>query len=233
MKNKKELLIISAIGIISLTIYIIIATLVYKNDGDIKADKDVMNFIYDNRGEKYGFIYFLFRIITEFGFIYFSVTVLVLGLIYCKANRWSLLYIFGYALANTLNVVNKAIFNRERPEESLQWAHESDSSFPSGHSTSAAFVFSFLMYYVIRNVKNKHFKIPLIIICVLMIPAVMLSRLVLGMHYLTDVIAGAMTGLVAFTLTAYLCMLCEHYDIFTIGILDFKGRKNEKDNINS
>lgn len=232
-KKKKELFIITIIALIFLAIFVAISVIVYNNAGDLSIDNKVRDYIYDIRGEKYGFLYYLFRILTEFGYLYFVIGVGVIGLIITKVDRYSLLFIFGYVLSCTLNVVIKMIFNRDRPMEINQWVVDKESSFPSGHSNSAGFVLSFIIYYVFKRFNKKSVKYSCLGVGVLLILAVMLSRLVLGMHYLTDVIAGASLGVVAFAITAYICVIFERYDIASVGLLDFKGRKNEEDSINS
>ena len=120
------------------------------------------------------------------------------------------------------------MYDRERPVEELRWMYDKESSFPSGHSSSATFLYSFITFYLFRKNKNKYIKYGALIFSIIIIPTVMFSRLVLGMHYFTDVIAGASIGMIAFVITAYIYLIFERYDLFTDGIIKFKGKKDEE-----
>ena len=76
--------------------------------------------------------------------------------------------------------------------------------------------------------KKNWLKYTCLGVTVVMIPLVMLSRLILGMHYFTDTIAGMSIGLFSCAITVMLFLLFEKYDLFTKGLINFKFKKNEK-----
>lgn len=63
-------------------------------------------------------------------------------------------------------------------------------SFPSGHSMISAAFYGFLIYLIYKKVKNKKFKITLIIVLSILIVSIGISRIYLGVHYTSDVLAG-------------------------------------------
>lgn len=88
------------------------------------------------------------------------------------------------------NLILKNLVARTRPYEvvdglKLLVAKASDYSFPSGHSGS-----SFAASVVMLRLLPKKFGIPAIILATL----IALSRLYVGIHYPTDVLAGIITG---------------------------------------
>lgn len=87
----------------------------------------------------------------------------------------------------------KHIFYRARPLTEALYL-ESSSSFPSGHATMAMALYGFIFWAVYKFDHHKIKKIFLIFLGIL-IPLVGISRLYLGVHYLSDVLAGFAIGL--------------------------------------
>lgn len=94
-----------------------------------------------------------------------------------------------YALQIPLYVVFKKMFKRQRPFRTLQcwcaFTPADEFSFPSGH-TAAAAVFAGLSWL--------HYGVPIVPL-VLMVFLVGAARVVLGVHYPGDILAGALLGL--------------------------------------
>ena len=97
----------------------------------------------------------------------------------------SLGYIFGTSI--------KIIVQRARPEQGLVSA--SGFSFPSGHATMAVIFFSLLIYLFRDEIKNKALRWIFVAGCWLLIFLVGISRVYLGVHWLSDVLAGWALGL--------------------------------------
>lgn len=86
------------------------------------------------------------------------------------------------------------IFERPRPTEQIG-IHVSDPSFPSGHAISSVICFGLLAYLLIPRMPSLFWKWLVGIAAVAIILYVGYSRLYLGGHYLTDIIAGYGLGL--------------------------------------
>lgn len=88
----------------------------------------------------------------------------------------------------------KHIFYRARPLAEALYL-ETGSSFPSGHATMAMALYGFLFYIVWRHDKHP-LKNPFAIFLAILIILVGISRLYLGVHYFSDVLAGYVIGFV-------------------------------------
>ena len=65
--------------------------------------------------------------------------------------------------------------------------------------------YGFLIYLIYKNIKNKYLKTTLIIILSLLIIAIGISRIYLGVHYLSDVIGGFLISI--FYLIVYIKLI--------------------------
>lgn len=99
-------------------------------------------------------------------------------------NVW--LIIFGLGGAAAANVVLKALFHRDRPSLWHQTVVETGFSFPSGHAMASAALATCL---VVMAWPTK-WRIPAILIAGVTVLAIGMSRLYLGVHYPSDIIAG-------------------------------------------
>lgn len=136
------------------------------------------------------------RVITYFGDL---VTVFVLSLpvgaylIYSK-HKWRLIELItavggGAAVMWGL----KLIFVRTRPEDQLSSA--AGHSFPSGHAFMSIAFYGFLIYLTWLMVRRDAVRIGITILLVLLTCAVGLSRVVLRVHWVSDVVGGLAAGL--------------------------------------
>lgn len=94
-------------------------------------------------------------------------------------------------IATLLNIFLKNIIQRPRPND-FRLISETGYSFPSGHSMISMAFYGFLIYLSIKYLKNKKMKIVLITFLSILIILIGISRIYLGVHYTSDVIAGFM-----------------------------------------
>jgi membrane-associated phospholipid phosphatase len=132
--------------------------------------------------------------ITSFGNIFLVVLVaIIVGVIlFIRKNWWRLLALFlcvaiGQAVLNIL----KVIFQRPRPKTEL---YVFSYSFPSGHVFSAAVTYGFCIYLTFRFIKNATVKWIVVTSLALLILLIGFSRVYLGVHWFSDVLAGYATG---------------------------------------
>ncbi|MGI4788714.1 MAG: phosphatase PAP2 family protein [Janthinobacterium lividum] len=89
----------------------------------------------------------------------------------------------------------KLFIKRPRPSFFAPLLHESGFSFPSGHSLIAMVVYGLLGYFVFHLFRNSWVKMAVRIITVLVVVAIGVSRVYVGVHYPTDVLAGWTAGI--------------------------------------
>jgi undecaprenyl-diphosphatase len=94
-----------------------------------------------------------------------------------------------------LNGMLKLVFHRARPTV-FEWQTTAvSSSFPSGHAMSATVCYGTVAYLVIRLQKHRWSRVLTGIAAVVLILLICATRLYLGVHYPSDVIAGMLVGL--------------------------------------
>lgn len=89
----------------------------------------------------------------------------------------------------------KFTFDRPRPQL-FEWRtdYAGLSSFPSGHATTAMVVYATLAYLVMRIEPSRRLRRLTLLVALLVILAVGVTRVYLGVHYPSDVIAGYLAG---------------------------------------
>ena len=88
----------------------------------------------------------------------------------------------------------KHIVQRPRPNLDFQAYVESGYSFPSGHATMAMAFYGFIIFLVWRTVPSATLRILITIFLVVLILAIGTTRIYLGVHYPSDVVAGFAIG---------------------------------------
>lgn len=112
-----------------------------------------------------------------------------------KKLRDGAVIILSLGMASFGVFVLKEIFMRLRPENSL--IIESGYSFPSGHATISITFFLVLGYIIYPNLHSRISKIVFATISILAVLAIGVSRLILNVHWATDIIFGWFLGIVS------------------------------------
>lgn len=115
------------------------------------------------------------------------------GLLVKKKWRRGAIMILSVCSTAVVVTVMKELFMRVRPSDAL--VHLLDPSFPSGHASLAAAFFVALAYVFVPRIPSLIKRELFIVICVLCTIAIGLSRVILNVHWASDVIAGWALGM--------------------------------------
>ena len=134
--------------------------------------------------------------ITLFGEIFTVIffAVLISIFLWRKRLKKEIITLWTALIGSSLSTyLLKIIIDRPRPIDMV--VLEDSASFPSGHATVAVAFYGFLTYLLWCNFKNTKYRELIIMAGVILIFLIGFSRLYLGVHYLTDVLAGYLVGL--------------------------------------
>jgi len=139
----------------------------------------------------------LFRAITHLIDIPFIISwVLIVAFIFYR-KQWkmeSYLMLGNLTLAGILIVTFKNIYQRPRPEI-VHLVEEKGFSFPSGHSLAVTLMVGSLIVILSQRIKNTTWRKVVQIGLGIYLVSVLVSRIYLGVHYPSDVIASLCVGL--------------------------------------
>ncbi|WP_229258476.1 phosphatase PAP2 family protein [Duganella rivi] len=113
-----------------------------------------------------------------------------------QAYYWLLALAFSVPGGMVLNVALKHVFQRARPVFEDPLVTLATYSFPSGHTTAATCFYGLLASYLVIARPAWSVRVATVVLCVSMVLLVAFSRVYLGAHYVSDVLA-AMAGSVA------------------------------------
>jgi membrane-associated phospholipid phosphatase len=135
-----------------------------------------------------------------------SILFALMGCVLLWKRRWY--WLLGLVLVVAggmlLNVLLKNLFGRARPGWADPLVALADPSFPSGHTMMATIIYGFMAIYLMLRIASWPARFFIAIMTISLVFLVALSRMYLGAHYLSDVLAAMAAGIawVAFCLTA-------------------------------
>ena len=147
---------------------------------------------------------------SELGFAWGVVpadVLVFLGLLGWGHVRRALFFAFATGGSALLNLLAKAVFQRERPDLWLSIAPEHSFSFPSGHAMGSAT----LAAAVVLLCWHSAWRWPALLAGLAFVAWVGASRVYLGVHFPSDILAG-WTAAVAWACAVYLIVRPKHRD---------------------
>jgi len=194
MKKQNKLL----ISILSF-LFIVILFLM-KMDKTIEFDTKIYNLIINLKNDKFTEVV---KIITNFGDTICIISIIFLCFIFFK-NKF-------YPKIITLNIIGIVLINQflkhliQRPRPNfMHLIKENGFSFPSGHSMAAFGFYGLFIYLIYKSNLNKKIKILFIFLLSILIFLIGMSRIYLGVHYFTDVLAGFIMSYIYLIIFTYL-----------------------------
>ncbi len=158
-----------------------------------------------------------FKILTYFGWSVLLVVLCLLSFIF-KDKKIGLTMCTSVGGSAVLNLLVKYTVQRPRPE--LMLIEEIGFSFPSAHAMMSIAVYATIIYFVATKMKNKALKVALISAISAIIVIVGISRVYLGVHYFSDILAGWCLGLIV--------AICAMWFYHLLGKINIKPKQTSK-----
>ena len=131
-----------------------------------------------------------------------AIIIITLILIFAlDTNHQRIFVIINTLISAGIIILSKNIFLRERPLIGSELL--SSYSFPSGHSLIATTYYGFLIYLLRRSKCKEEYKVVGTTFLTTLIVLICLSRLILNVHYVTDVVGGVILGLIILLVLIY------------------------------
>jgi undecaprenyl-diphosphatase len=139
------------------------------------------------------------RFMSFVGSTFFLTLATAAVIVWFALRRWereAKLFALTMLGAALLNITLKLTFQRPRPVPFFDLTAPETFSFPSGHSLASCCFFAGLAAILSGRIKRKRTRTIIWIVATLMFILIGLSRIYLGVHYTTDVIAGFASALI-------------------------------------
>ncbi|MEA2339561.1 MAG: hypothetical protein QOE82_3568, partial [Thermoanaerobaculia bacterium] len=117
-----------------------------------------------------------------------AVLLTIIGIILAIRRRWRWLVYLAVTAGGgaLLNLELKRYFARARPDVAAMLRRANGYSFPSGHAMGSAVAFGALAYLAFRAIRSWPSKAAVIAFLYTLLAAVALSRVYLGVHWISD-----------------------------------------------
>ena len=121
----------------------------------------------------------------------------VVGAVLVTRRRWRRLTTVFVCVAGglTLNVLMKLAFHRARPVLDDPLLTLTSYSFPSGHVAGSTLIYGLLVAWIFARTRRPLWRVLVVFAAASAIALVAFSRMYLGVHYLSDVVAAFAEGL--------------------------------------
>lgn len=129
------------------------------------------------------------------GYVFISVSIIVIVLFWRneKYSFYSKMIGVNLIASSIANEIFKLVFHRGRPNV-LRLIEISGFSFPSGHSMIGLSFYGFISYLCFKNIRSR-WRYSIVALFGVLILSIGTSRIYLGVHYASDVVAGFSAGL--------------------------------------
>jgi len=171
-------------------VFAVLAALVATKDPILQEDFEALVWLHTHGSPVFtGFLLAVSDLHSLAGVAVFSV-ILAIALARRRKFRW----IFSLALAvgggMLLNTALKFAFHRGRPVWEDPLITIATPSFPSGHAAAATLFYGFLCVYIVSHVESLGLRVAAVLAGITMVLLVAFSRMYLGVHYPSDVLAA-------------------------------------------
>jgi membrane-associated phospholipid phosphatase len=198
LNRRGYLLIHLAVGLLVSTAilgFLFLSRMIAGETAVVRFDLALAGMLYDSttpRGRTF------FTVVTHTGsFPSHAMVAVLVGVLLARRGEKTLLIGWSIAMAGILLLITilKSTFERARPDVGSPILLH-DFSFPSAHALSTLVVSGLLAYLVLRFVSSPGARIAAPVLALVWTLLVAFSRMYLGVHYFSDVVAGFAAGAV-------------------------------------
>lgn len=189
--------------LVGLLVFVILAIILSRTTDDLirhepltRVDVQVSNWLHDHRNPPLTAV--MLAVTNVHATIPASLfaALFIIYLLRKGRRRWAATVLLTVGGGGLLNAGLKLVFQRQRPYFEDPILRLTSYSFPSGHTMTATIVYGVLAAYLISNTESTGKRFVIIVLASFMTALVGFTRVYLGAHYLTDVLAAIVEGLV-------------------------------------
>lgn len=166
-----------------------------------KTDVHVHDWVLTHRGSGATLFFATMSIVGGPGGIAVIAGIVTIALLIARRFRWAIYLAVTVAGGGLLDMELKRYFARARPDVAAMLRHAHGYSFPSGHAMGSTIAFGALAYLASRSIPQWRWKSAVIALAMTLILSISASRIYLGVHWVSDIVAGIAAGAVWVTST--------------------------------
>jgi undecaprenyl-diphosphatase len=201
----------TAMAVLAVALFVVVgyASIVDGDPGPTAGDRTAQDIALDLRA---GWLTDVSKVITALGSAPVTLLVtLAAAVVFGLTRRWAELVVTLVAVGLTFVSVweLKDFLGRPRPEDAL--ISENGNAFPSGHAAHSVIYPWLALTFVVRVRRGLANATAIVVAGALLAGAIGLSRVYLGVHYLSDVNGGWALGVAWFALCAGVALVVAHF----------------------
>ncbi|MDO8601598.1 MAG: phosphatase PAP2 family protein [bacterium] len=157
-------------------------------------DKNVLDIVLVQRGDTRSGFFLFFTYLGNWEIIASLSTVILTVMLLARKIRAMWFFIIALAFGQASSLIFKYLLTRNRPDTAHALIEQGGYSFPSGHALGAFIFYGVCAYFLCTLLKKRWQKNICTLTAIVVIGLIGLSRMYLGVHWLSDVIAGWLMG---------------------------------------
>ncbi|MBI5754032.1 LssY C-terminal domain-containing protein [Candidatus Peregrinibacteria bacterium] len=203
-----------AIALLFLFLFLGIAEDVIFKNQIVGIDHRILNLLPSIRTTEQNLFFSFVTFLGNWQSIVLAVILTILLLLRKKQIFSGILFCSTVLFTEGLAFILKIGIGRSRPEQVFSLINADSFSFPSGHAILATVTYGFITYLLIKSFRHSLSKILIFLGYIFSVTLIALSRIYLGVHYLSDVLASITLGFFILSISIGFAEINHRYRIF-------------------